>query len=251
MSSIPSSTSPIRQTAAPTRLVTDAPTRMFHWLLALCFAGAYLTADTERFRELHVVLGYSMAGLFVFRVLYGLMGPRHVRLSALRTKLSLIRPWLRSLKTAWAGPASPTVAPHPAVNWRLGQNLVMTVSITALLLLLPWLVLSGYATFHEWGGEWLEELHEAAGEGLLALVVLHICWVALMSLVRQENQALPMLTGRQRGVGPDLIKSNARWLAILICVTLLSYWTWEWLQSPPVHSSSVHISFVNFCKAFS
>ena len=27
------------------RRVVDAPTRMFHWLFALCFAGAYITAD--------------------------------------------------------------------------------------------------------------------------------------------------------------------------------------------------------------
>lgn len=251
MSSIPSSASPISQTTPPGRRVTDAPTRMFHWLLALCFAGAYLTSDSERFRELHVVLGYSMAGLFGFRLLYGLLGPRHVRLSALGVRLRLVCPWLRSLKTTWSGPAQTSLAPHPAVNWRLGQNLVMTVSITAILLLLPWLVLSGYAIFHEWGGEWLEELHEAAGEGLLVLVILHICWVVLMSLVRQENQALPMLTGRQRGVGPDLVKSNARWLAVLVFVTLLSYWAWEWVHSPEVRSASVHISFVNFYKAHS
>jgi len=35
---------------APSRRVTDAPTRMFHWLFALCFAGAYATADGEHWR---------------------------------------------------------------------------------------------------------------------------------------------------------------------------------------------------------
>ena len=64
----------------PTRRVTDAPTRVFHWLFALCFAGAYLTADGERLRLLHVTLGYTLAGLLAFRVLYGLFGPRQVRL---------------------------------------------------------------------------------------------------------------------------------------------------------------------------
>jgi len=60
-------------TTAPGRLVTDAPTRMYHWLLALSFVGAYLTADGERWRALHVTLGYTMAGLLAFRVLYGLL----------------------------------------------------------------------------------------------------------------------------------------------------------------------------------
>lgn len=43
--------------AAPVRRITDAPTRMFHWLFALSFLGAYLTADGERWRMLHVTLG--------------------------------------------------------------------------------------------------------------------------------------------------------------------------------------------------
>ena len=60
----------------PSRLVTDAPTRMFHWLFALSFVGAYLTADGERWRLLHVTLGYTMAGLLGFRLLYGIFGPR-------------------------------------------------------------------------------------------------------------------------------------------------------------------------------
>ena len=48
---------------------------MFHWLFALCFAGAYLTAEGERLRLVHVALGYSITGLLVFRLLYGLFGP--------------------------------------------------------------------------------------------------------------------------------------------------------------------------------
>ena len=41
---------PATPTAAPSRRTVDAPTRAFHWLTALCFAGAYATADGERWR---------------------------------------------------------------------------------------------------------------------------------------------------------------------------------------------------------
>ena len=41
-------------------LVWDAPVRVFHWLLVLSFAGAYLTAESERWRLLHVSLGLSL-----------------------------------------------------------------------------------------------------------------------------------------------------------------------------------------------
>ena len=48
-------------------LVWDVPTRVFHWLLALSFAVAYLTSESERYRDIHVVLGYTMLGLLGFR----------------------------------------------------------------------------------------------------------------------------------------------------------------------------------------
>ena len=41
-------------------LVWDMPVRVFHWLTVLSFAGAYLTAESERWRLLHVTLGYTM-----------------------------------------------------------------------------------------------------------------------------------------------------------------------------------------------
>ena len=68
-------TQPVPPANKATRLVVDAPMRMFHWLFALSFVGAYVTADSERWRLVHVTLGYTMAGLLVFRLLYGLLGP--------------------------------------------------------------------------------------------------------------------------------------------------------------------------------
>ena len=63
-------------------LVWDAPVRLFHWLTVLSFAGAYLTAESERWRLLHVTLGYTLAGLVVFRLLWGLVGTRHARFAS-------------------------------------------------------------------------------------------------------------------------------------------------------------------------
>ena len=74
---------------AHSRRVVDAPTRMFHWLFALSFAGAWLTGDGERWRALHVVLGYTMAGLLAFRIVYGLVGPRHARLGLTWRRLAV------------------------------------------------------------------------------------------------------------------------------------------------------------------
>ena len=48
-----------------TILVWDLPTRLGHWLLVASFAGAFLTADSERQRNLHVLFGVTLVGLLI------------------------------------------------------------------------------------------------------------------------------------------------------------------------------------------
>ncbi len=42
---------------APATLVWDVPVRVFHWLLVACFAGAWLTSESEHWRLVHVKIG--------------------------------------------------------------------------------------------------------------------------------------------------------------------------------------------------
>lgn len=212
---------------APGRRTIDAPMRMFHWLFALSFLGAYLTAEGERWRMLHVTLGYTMAGLLGFRVLYGLFGPKQASLSALWRKLSGAPAWLKSVRAA---------ASLSSMPWRQGQNLMMAFAVAALLAVVLPLTLSGYATYNDWGdalgGEWLEELHELFGNLMLALVLGHLGLIAALSVLRRQNQAAPMLTGRVAGPGPDLVKQNRGWLAVLLLLAVLAFGAWQWQQSP-------------------
>jgi len=209
------------------RRVTDAPTRMFHWLFALSFLGAYLSAESERWRLLHVTLGYTLAGLLGWRVLYGLFGPRQAGLGLLWRKLGNLGSWVRALV--------PGGRPAP-VNWRQGQNLLMALAVFSLLVMAVPLTLSGYGTYNEWdevlGGDWFEEVHEVLGNAFLIVVLGHIALIALLSVLRRQNQALPMLTGRADAPGPDLVKQNRGWLAGLILLAVLAFWGWQWQQSP-------------------
>jgi cytochrome b len=203
---------------------------MFHWLFALSFLGAYVTADGEHWRLLHVTLGYTMAGLLAFRVLYGLFGPRQAGLGLLWRKLGAAPAWLRSIRSA------ATVGSLGGVNWRQGQNLLMALAVVTLLALVVPLSLSGYGTYNDWGdvlgGDWLEELHEFFGEAFLLVVLAHLALIVALSLLRRKNQALPMLSGRVEGPGPNLVQHNRRWLAALLLIAVFTYGAWEWQQSP-------------------
>ena len=200
---------------------------MFHWLFALCFVGAYATADGEHWRLLHVTLGYTMAGLLGFRVLYGIFGPRTSCLGLLWRKLVQAPAWLRAL---------PKATSITKINWRQGQNLLMALAIALLLAMVVPLTLSGYATYNSWGdvlgGDWIEEVHEFFGEAMLFVVLAHLALITGLSMLRRKNQALPMLTGRVEGPGPNLVQKNRTWLAAALLLAVLAFGAWEWQQSP-------------------
>ncbi|MDP3172196.1 MAG: cytochrome b/b6 domain-containing protein, partial [Polaromonas sp.] len=82
------------------------------------------------------------------------------------------------------------------------------------------------------GGDWLEDVHEFFGEAFLFVVLAHLALIAGLSLLRRKNQALPMLTGRIDGKGPDLVQKNRVWLAALLLLGVLAFGAWEWQQSP-------------------
>ena len=75
----------------------------------------------------------------------------------------------------------------------------------------------------------------ALGGALVSLTPQHTGWLAPLHLAllagqsfwRQKNLALPMLTGRLEGRGPDLIAHNRVWLAVLLLLCVLAYLGWE------------------------
>lgn len=214
---------------AATRRMVDAPTRMLHGLMALGFVGAYLTADGERWRLVHVSLGYTLAGLVGTRLLWGLWGPRQVRLSALWRRLQGLPAWCRSL----AAVRTPTAL---QATWRPGQSLLMALAIALILALVVPLTLSGYAVWDEWGGEWLEDVHAFFGNALLCVALAHVGLIILLSVLRRKNLARPMLTGRIPGTGSDVAKKNHGVLATVVLAGTLAFWAWQWHAAPQAPS---------------
>jgi cytochrome b len=203
--------------AIPARriLVWDLPTRVFHWSLALSFAGAFLTGDSERERNIHVLLGYTVLGLIAFRLVWGLVGSRYVRFSALlRCSSSVIR-YLGQLAKGRA--------------WRpVGHNPPNALAIMGLLLLGLASGCSGWGVYEEIGGDWMEDLHESTSNAMLALVFVHIAWVLVASYLQGDNLVLAMITGRKRGEALQAISSRHRLVALLLLTALIGAWIWAW-----------------------
>lgn len=200
-------------------LVWDAPVRVFHWLMVLCFAGAYITSEGERWRLVHVTLGYTMAGLVGFRVLWGLMGTRYARFSNFVKGPARVLRYLRSL---FGG-----VPEHYT-----GHNPAGAVAIVLLLLCAVPISLTGWASYNDMGGEWLSELHEGAGNAMLALVAVHLAGVAFSTLLHRENLVRAMVTGNKVGDATDTVRSPHWLVAMGLVMAVVVFWVLQWQGAP-------------------
>lgn len=196
-------------------LVWDLPVRIFHWALVASFAGAWLTAESEQWRLVHVTLGYTVAALVAFRIVWGFVGTRYARFSEFVKGPSAVLAYVKSM-----------IARKPAHF--VGHNPAGAIAIVALLAMAALVTATGYATYNEIGGEWLEDAHEALANTMLAVAFVHVAGVVVGSFMHRENLVRAMFTGRKAGTAADAIASP-RWgaaLAVLAIVT--GVW---WFQS--------------------
>jgi len=191
-------------------LVWDIPTRLVHWLLVASFAGAFVTADSERLRVLHVMFGVTLLALIAFRLVWGVAGTRYARFRSFAYGPRAVLRYLWSLATL-----KPVrhVGHPPAASWviwlMLGLGLLVGVT--------------GYGAYND-GPEWLEDAHEALAWTLLAVVVVHVAGVLVSSLLHRENLVAAMITGRKRGASSEAIRTS-RWLVgAAVAALVLALW---------------------------
>lgn len=198
-------------------LVWDAPTRVFHWLLALCFAGAYLTAESERLMGVHLTLGYTMAGLVAFRLVWGLVGTRYARFSEFVRGPKNVARYASSLLT-------------PKSSYPVGHNPLGALAIVLMLLSVLAIVGTGWV-FYNNGVHSMKELHEGTAAVMLILVAAHVAGVAFASLMQRENLPLSMLNGHKSGLPDERIGWSWWPVAVLVLAGVLGFWWLQW-QNP-------------------
>ena len=192
-------------------LVWDVPTRVFHWLLVLSFAGAYLTAESELRRDIHVVLGYTMLGLITFRFPWGFIGTRYVRFRSFLFKPGEIAAYVLSL-----------FRKKPAHY--VGHNPAGSVAIWLLLGLGILCGVSGVLAYQDIGGDAIKDLHAFVSDAMLAVVLIHIAGVVVSSVLHRENLVLSMITGFKSAEPNEGISRSYLWLGIIMLAVVVAFW---------------------------
>jgi cytochrome b len=202
-------------------LVWDVPTRVFHWLLVVSFTGAFLTADSERHRNLHVLFGLTMLVLIAFRLLWGVAGTRYARFTSFAFGPRAVLHYLGSVATLRG---VRYVGHTPAGSWAIWAMLGLGVLVGV----------TGYVAYND-GPDTVAEAHEVVAWTLLAVVVVHVVGVVLSSVLHRENLTGAMITGRKRGEASQAIR-GARWL---VGAALLALVAAVWLDVVSIPGLSV------------
>lgn len=195
-------------------LVWDLPTRAFHWLLASAFAGAWLLSESERWRNVHVGLGYAVLALVAVRIVWGFVGSRHARFSEFAFRPRAALDYARALLAARP--------PHYA-----GHNPLGGLAIVGLLVLAVATGATGYLNYAGIGGEdAFEDLHEAFATAWLVLVGVHVAGVLIGSLAHRENLPRSMVTGYKHGATADGIARSHAAIGVLVVAIAAGAFAW-------------------------
>ncbi|MEK7945437.1 cytochrome b/b6 domain-containing protein [Pigmentiphaga sp. YJ18] len=199
--------------------VWDLPTRLFHWLLVVCVIGAFVTIKVGGlWAEYHLLFGYAVLGLILFRIVWGFVGSGHARFARFVRGPRAIAAYLRGTM-----PRTP------------GHNPLGALSVVAMILLLGYQAATGLFSnddiFTEGplaglvGKDWsdrLTGLHKLDELPILILVGLHIVAIVWYRVAKKQKLTRAMVTGdapaEEFTTGADSARDTAgtRLLALVI-----------------------------------
>lgn len=185
--------------APENRQIWDPLVRIFHWALLLCVAGAFILGHFGPLdMTWHFYLGYTIGGLLIVRILWGIVGTRNARFANfVRGPFAV----LRYLFTLPSRKPSHTDGHNPLGGW----------SVVAMLVVLAGQVLTGLCTdpddYINVGplAQYLPDgwprtalvWHHKLGWVLLALIALHVGAIWFYKVWKREDLVTPMITGRR------------------------------------------------------
>jgi cytochrome b len=214
--------------------VWDLPTRVFHWMLALCIVGSVLSAKIGGNAMVwHFRFGYVVFSLLAFRLLWGLVGGRWSRFASFVYAPGTVIRYLRG-----QGRADEYLD--------VGHNPLGSFSVLAMLGLLAVQVatglvaddeiaavgplnrfvsgsMAGRAThWHKDYGQWI----------LLVLIVMHVAAIVYYRVRKKHNLIRPMLVGDKPLPPGTPAAADSAWTRLLaLLLAALCGWAVAWVVS--------------------
>jgi len=212
-------------------LVWDLPLRLFHWLLVMLVVVSVVSAQIGgNAMQLHMLSGYTILSLVLFRILWGFLGSTHARFASFVRGPAAVISYLRGLSGHETGRH---LGHNPAGAWSVILMLAALLLQAATGLFAnddiategPLAKLVSKALSDRITG-----VHHLNIKLLYALIGLHLSAVAYYLIHKRQNLVKPMLTGFKdaaAGAGDAAPKQGKAWVAAVLlaacagCVYLL------------------------------
>jgi cytochrome b len=206
--------------------IWDLPTRIFHWTLVILVGiNLFLIEPRGGLQTvLHFIAGYTIAGLLLFRLIWGFIGSRHSRFADFLCRWPAVKAYLARL-LRFDPPHS--VGHNPLGGWM----------IALLLTGLAGMIGTGlFAAARRAAGPLANlispslaglagDLHVLISDLMIALIVMHVLGVVVEWFLTGDNLVKAMLTGRKR-LSPEVAagegKAAPAWRAILLALLSLA-----------------------------
>lgn len=207
--------------------VWDGFIRSFHWLLVIAIATLYFSAE-EGMMELHFVAGYFTLALLLTRLIWGVVGSKTAKLSALlHSPIAALKSFTQTdNKPGHSAAGSYMVLVFFAV---LLTQLVSGLMTTDDILTDGPLVKYASSQVVEWAG-WV---HHNNFDLLFYAIILHVAAIVIYRL-KGKKLVKAMVTGYadKEDRGSEIKVTKSPWLAVVIFVLLLAGLMVTWGSEP-------------------
>lgn len=241
--------------------VWTLPTRLFHWLFVALIVISWIASLEDRWLSVHVAAGMAAGVLVVFRIVWGIIGPKYSRFGDFTLRLDALKEYLMTL----LNPSRHYVGHNPAASYVM-VAMLLTVVLAVISGMLAYgiqenhgvlaFLHSGY--FQEM--KVFEEIHEFFVNLLWALIAAHVGGVIVDRVLHKEEGTLPsMLDGHKNTEGENAVLSFPQKMVAIIgiggAVGLLIY-TLSVPNNPLIAAHNQKVSyeqenpvFVNECAS--
>jgi len=202
--------------------VYDLPIRIFHWLFAFLFLGAYIIAENVDEESVlfsyHMMAGLTIVFMLVLRIFWGFAGTAYARFSSFKLKPIEL---MQYLKNAIFAKTKRYLGHNPASSY---AAILMFISAFGL-------AVTGIFMSSGFENDLYEETHELLAKLFLITVIIHIIGIIYHHLKHRDSLWSSMLDGKKKSLtGAGGIKNMKKLTGIIFLVLTLSWMSYMYNQ---------------------
>lgn len=187
--------------------VWTLPTRLFHWLFVSLIVISWIASLEDRWLTLHAAAGLAAGALVVFRIVWGVFGPKYSRFGDLTLRFDALKEYLMTLLS----PSRRYVGHNPAASY-----VMIAMLLTVILAVISGMLAYGIqenrgilAFLHNGYFQEMkvfEEIHEFFVNFLWVLIAAHVGGVIVDRILHKEERTMPsMIDGHKQLEGENAV----------------------------------------------